>query len=258
VGETAIHLLVGAGKGGVGKSTVSLNLALALAARGRRVALLDADLTGPNIPIMVGLTRYEPRGQWQVAARRPRKLEPVERYGIPIFSSGFLFGEDQNLHAIDMSDLMLRQLLTHVEFGDVELVIVDVPPGSGRIHDSIVKLTTRPHALIVVTPQRVAHLDARKAIDMYRRLRVPVIGGVENMAELRCPNCASPVSLWPEVAADRAIWTLEVPNLGRIPFEPATAADGDAGRPAVATRPDGATAIAFAGVASQVERALFD
>lgn len=240
-----IELLVGAGKGGVGKSTVALNLAVALAARGRRIGLLDADLTGPNLPVMVGLTRYEPREQWSLAGARKQHLESIERFGLRLFSAGLLFGEDQNLRAFDMSDMFLRQLLTAVDFGEPEILVIDVPPGSGRIHQSLASLCGSPRALIVVTPQRVAHLDARKAVDMYRRLQVPILGGVENMT-----------GLWPDGGHDRAIWSLGVDLLGRIPFEAEVGLDGDRGVPAVVARPDGETARAFDALAESVAAAL--
>jgi ATP-binding protein involved in chromosome partitioning len=246
---------VGSGKGGVGKSTVTLNLALAMSSLGRRVGILDADLYGPNIPLMVGLTRHEWTQDWTLASRRKVKLQPVERYGLQIVSAGFILGEDQPLTLEGVSAQMLvRQLINDVAWDSLDVLVIDMPPGTADVQQQLLKVTELAGAVIVVTPQYVAHLDARKAVQMYRRAGVEVLGAVENMAGLRCPHCGGLVEIYPEVPQARSIWSMEVERLGSIPMDPELARAGDAGQ--ALTAADSAQAAAFREVATRLLETL--
>ena len=156
---------IASGKGGVGKSTISLNLALALAERGHQVGLLDADLYGPDIPMMIGLTRQERLRSWDLwRSSGPVRLEPVERFGIRVMSAGFLLGEDQALaFAAPLVQVVLHQLLTRVAWGELDELLVDLPPGTADLQQQLLRLARPSGAVIVVGPQDVAHLDARKS-----------------------------------------------------------------------------------------------
>jgi ATP-binding protein involved in chromosome partitioning len=252
-------IAVGSGKGGVGKSTVSLNLALALVQRGLDVGLLDADLYGPNIPIMVGLTRHRWTEYWTLArpGGRPTRYAPVVRHGLKIVSAGFILGEDQPL-AVDAvtATTMVRQLLNDVEWGEPDYLIVDLPPGTADIQQVLLKGIPVTGALIVVTPQYVAHLDARKAVRLYQRHEVPVLGWVENMGPMACPHCGEPVAVFPEVPPARSIRQLGIEPIGSIPFDPSLGAAGDSGRALVVESPDSAPARAFRALAESLVRTL--
>ncbi len=251
-------LAVGSGKGGVGKSTVSVNLALALAAQGHAVGLLDADLHGPNVPLMLGITKHRWSESWTLArAGRRRLLAPVERHGVKIASAGFILGEDQPFLADALSaTTLIRQLLDDVAWGELDFLVADLPPGTGDIQQVMVQAIPLAGALVVVTPQYVAHLDARKAVRMFQRHRVPVLGSIENMGALRCPHCGEPIELFPRVPAERSLQALGVEPLGSIPFDPAIARAGDSGRAPVVDRPDSAPARVFGEIAAGLVRTL--
>ena len=186
-----IAIAVTSGKGGVGKSTVTLNLALALLERGSSVGVLDADFYGPDIPLMVNLKRTVPLERWMLGRsldREPLTLEPVERYGLKLMSVGFLIGEDQALAMpAQLLQGALRQLLADVEWGELDVLVIDLPPGTAYLQQQLFGMVDLGGALIVVGPQDVAHLDGRKVLDMLRSAGVRVLGGVENMAGLVCP-----------------------------------------------------------------------
>jgi ATP-binding protein involved in chromosome partitioning len=245
-------IAVGSGKGGVGKSTVALNLALALAGRGLRVGLLDADLYGPNIPIMVGLTRHRWTETWTLARPKESRVRyaPVERHGLKIASAGFILGEDQPLGVEAMTaQMMVRQLVTEVAWGELDFLVVDLPPGTADIQQVLLKSVPLTGALVVATPQMVAHLDARKAVRMYQRHNVPVIGWIENMGPMRCPHCGEPVEVFPEVPQERSLRALGVQRLGTIPFDPALGRAGDTGQVLVVEDARGPVPDAFRGLA---------
>lgn len=252
-------IAVGSGKGGVGKSTVSLHLALALVARGLDVGLLDADLYGPNIPLMVGITKHTWTDMWTLARSREQRvrLAPVERYGLKIASAGFILGEDQFLGVEGMTaQTMVRQLLTEVAWGELDVLVVDLPPGTADIQQVLLKAVPVTGALVVATPQYVAHLDARKAVRMYQRHRVPVLGWIENMGPMRCPHCGEPLEVFPTVPEQRSLGSLGVERLGTIPFDPALGRAGDTGQVLVGNGSRGPAASAFHRLAEQVARKL--
>jgi ATP-binding protein involved in chromosome partitioning len=249
---------IASGKGGVGKSTVSLNLALALAERGHRVGLLDADLYGPDIPLMVGLTRQERLRSWDLwRSSGPVRLEPVERFGIRVMSAGFLLGEDQALAFMaPLVEVVLHQLVTRVAWGELDELLVDLPPGTADLQQQLLRLVRPAGAVVVVGPQDVAHLDARKVLDLLGEARVPVLGGVENFTELTCPHCGQPVEVFPRVAHERSIWAAGVARLGRIPMDAAVATAGDTGRPLLLAHPTSRPAQALREAAGHLTAAL--
>jgi ATP-binding protein involved in chromosome partitioning len=213
---------VGSGKGGVGKSTVSLHLALALARRDLTVGLLDADLYGPDIPLMVNLSRAERARQWDFWRRGGDvRREPLERYGIRIMSVGFLVGERQ---AFTMPALLLtaalKQLVAHVDWGSPDVLLIDLPPGTADLQQQLLSVVSLDGAVAVVGPQDVAHLDARRFLEFLRDADVPVLGGIENMSGLVCPHCGERVDVFPPVRDERSIWSDGVVQLGRIPLDP--------------------------------------
>jgi ATP-binding protein involved in chromosome partitioning len=257
----ATHVLaVTSGKGGVGKSTISLNLALALAEQGCRVGLLDADLYGPDIPVMVGLTRTAPLRTWDVARAagyRPLRLEPVERFGIRLMSVGLLLGERQALALPEpLLQPILRQLLVDVAWGELDWLVVDLPPGTADVQQLLLRQLRPSGALVVVGPQDVAHLDAKRVLDLLATLEVRVLGGVENLAELACPHCGTQIQVFPPVRADRSIWSLGVRRLARVPTDPTIARASDSGQPVLVADPGGQPAAVFRKLASAVLTAL--
>ena len=254
----AHRIAVISGKGGVGKSTISLNLALALAGTGAKVGLLDADVYGPDIPVMVNLTRRKPLRFWDLAsARKTLELEPVERFGVKIMSVGFLLAEQQALALPGpMSSLVLHQLATSVDWGELEYLVIDFPPGASEVQQQLLSLLRPSGALIVVSPQDVAHLDAKKVLDLLQRLGIPVLGGFENFSALDCPHCGEPIEVFPTVAPERSIWSLGIDRLGRLPLDPTVARAAETGRPLVATDPTGPPAMAFHQLATAIAEAL--
>jgi ATP-binding protein involved in chromosome partitioning len=257
---TGAVIAVTSGKGGVGKSTVSLNLALALAERGGRVGLLDADFYGPDIPLMVNLKRDEPLQRWllgRTLSRGAMRLEPVERFGLKIMSVGFLIGEAQALTMpAQLLHGALRQLLTDVEWGELDQLLIDLPPGTADLQQQLVDSARISGALVVVGPQDVAHLDARKVVDMLQGSDVPILGGVENMSELVCPHCGERIAVFPSAREERTIWSLGIARLASIPLDPAVAAGGDRGSPIFTSQPEGVQADVYRALAAAVLREL--
>lgn len=249
-------ILVASGKGGVGKSTISLNLALALAEKGSSVGLLDADVYAPDIPLLVNLTRKQHRKSWPMY-RNPRlsaaRMEPVDVFGLKVMSAGFLIGEDQSLSFPASSvNFVLNQLAHQVQWGDLDYLIVDLPPGTADVLQHLVLLLRPSGALIVVGPQDAAHLDAKKVVAMFREHAVPVLGGVENMHELQCPHCHDDIELFPRVRASRAIWAMGIEQLAELPFEPQLAQAAERGKPLLIAAPQSAQAQRFRRLAEHV------
>lgn len=232
------------GKGGVGKSTVTVGLALALRDRGARVGVLDADLYGPNVPRMFGLSRTQDAPHVELTGKR--RLRPYEKDGIELMSVQFLIGEGQAVAwASALTDALVDRLLALTAWGPLDYLLIDLPPGTADVQQKILRAAELTGAILVVTPQDVAHLDAKKVIEMLRRAEIPILGAVENMSGLECPHCGERVDVFPEVSPERAIWALDVERLLQIPLDPTMAAAADAGQP---------TAAHFADLAARVMR----
>jgi ATP-binding protein involved in chromosome partitioning len=243
-------IAVASGKGGVGKSTVAVNLAAALAARGARTGLLDADIYGPSIPTMMGV-RESPR------LDEGRKIVPFERHGVRFMSLGFLVDPDAAL--IWRGPMVMKaidQLLRDVAWGDLDWLVVDLPPGTGDAQLTLAQKVRLAGAVIVTTPQDVALADAIKGVAMFRKVGVPVLGFVENMSWFVCPHCSHRTEVFDHGGARREAERLGVPFLGEIPLDAAIRSAGDAGAPIAATEPDGPRARAFADLALRIEQAL--
>lgn len=219
-------IIVLSGKGGVGKSTIAVNLATALAIRGQRVGLLDIDIHGPSIPIMLGLTNATVHGEEEV-------LHPIMMGGLKVMSLGFLIPnpDDPVIWRGPLKMGAIKQLLTDVNWGELDYLIVDAPPGTGDEPLSICQLIQPlSGAVIVTTPQRVAAADVRKSINFCRRLSVPVLGVIENMSGFVCPKCAEITRIFPGEEGKKMAEDLRVPYLGAIPIDPSVAASADSGR----------------------------
>ena len=215
--------------------------------KGLSVGLVDADLYGPDIPLMVGISREEQARQLHLWRKDAASHEPIERHGVRIMSVGFLIGERQALPmGAPLLTAALNQLIANVEWGDLDVLLIDLPPGTADLQQQLLSVVSLDGALAVVGPQDVAHLDGRKFLDFLRDAGVRVLGGIENMSGLVCPHCGELVEVFPPVADDRSIWSDGAALLGRIPLDPALAAS---------ERFD-AQADAFAGVADRVLDAL--
>ena len=241
---------VASGKGGVGKSTVSVNLAVALAQSGARVGLLDADITGPNLPQMLGATgtpKSSPGG----------KIEPIERHGVKLISIQFFVPEGQPI--VWRGPLIggaIQQFLRDVEWGDLDYLVVDLPPGTSDAQLTLAQAVPLAGAVLVTTPQDVALADVTKALAMFRRMNVPILGIVENMSSFACPHCGEQTEIFGRGGAERLAKEEQLEMLGRVPLEMAVRQGGDAGIPAVAQREAGPAAIALKEVAGAVAARL--
>ncbi len=257
-------LVVGSGKGGVGKSTVSANLAIALAGGGARVGLLDADAYGPSIPLMLGVRKRGPAtgaaavlplGQ-RGGADALTGLTPLVRYGVAVMSVGFFIGEEQAVAPMpDALGLLIRQLLLGVNWGPLDYLIVDLPPGTAEPQATLCRETHIDGALLVTTPQDVARIDTAKALAMFQQAGVPALGLVENMSGFICPHCGERIEIFPPSGQARAVLD-GLPVLAAVPLDPATAASGDRGQPVVVSHPESAAARAFIDLAGQVASQL--
>jgi ATP-binding protein involved in chromosome partitioning len=238
-------IAVASGKGGVGKSTVAVNLALALTARGQRTGLIDADLYGPDVPRMMGLRRRAEASSVTLFARPgapDSRLQTVTKHGVQLASAAFLLGENQAL-AIggDMAQLLIRRLLVDTDWHDLDYLVLDLPPGTADIQQYVFALSGRPMCvLVVVTPQVIAHQDARRLVAHLkqhsgrREAGAVDVAGVENMSGQVCPSCGETTPLYPSAPAAESIWGL-IPRLASIPFSHRAARDADEGRPVMVT-----------------------
>lgn len=254
-------IAVASGKGGVGKSTVAVNLALGLAARGHRAGLLDADVHGPNVPLMLGVRRKESVRGWEAmlpvgtASGEPaEKLPPLERYGIKMMSVGLLVGEEQSamLENVSMVGWMVRHLLTMVDWGELDILLIDFPPGTSEPQATLLETVELDGVVMVVTPQDLALLDSTRAMNAFTRSGVPMTGVVENMSYLICPCCNERIQVFHRSQVPRAIMAGDVPLLAEIPIEPAISEAADTGRPMLITHPESRQAAVFLELADRV------
>jgi ATP-binding protein involved in chromosome partitioning len=238
---------VASGKGGVGKSTLSCNLALALRAQGLRVGLMDADIYGPSVPKLFGLGGQKPR------LISGKILEPLEGHGIKVMSIGFLVEEESAMiWRGPMVMSAITQMLREVAWGELDVLLVDMPPGTGDAQLTMAQATPLAGAVIVSTPQDLALIDARRGVAMFKKVEVPILGVVENMATFVCPNCGHESHPFGHGGARREAEKLGVPFLGEVPLDIAIRENSDAGRPVVAVDPDGPQARAFRDIAATV------
>jgi ATP-binding protein involved in chromosome partitioning len=240
------HIIaVASGKGGVGKSTTSANLALAFAAKGLRVGLLDADVYGPSMPLMFGITRKP--------TSHGKTIEPIEAYGLKLMSIGFLIDQDTAMvWRGPMVMSAITQMLRDVEWGELDVLFVDMPPGTGDAQLTMAQQTRLAGAVIVSTPQDMALTDARRGIAMFRKVDVPILGVIENMSYFCCPNCNHRTDLFGHGGAATEADRQGVSFLGEIPLHARIRELSDAGTPVVAAEPNGPHAAAYAAIAERV------
>ncbi len=240
-------IAIGSGKGGVGKSTVSANLAVALALAGARVGLLDADIYGPNLPRMLGASRQP--------SQRDGKIVPVEAWGLRFMSMGLLVSQGE---AVVWRGPMLhgaiKSFLHDVDWGELDYLLVDLPPGTGDVQLSLIQQTFVAGAVVVTTPSTVAVEDAVKAVSMFQKLQVPVLGVIENMSHFICPDCGSRHDIFATGVGEQRALAMGLPFLGAIPLHSSVRAAGDEGRPVVASDPESPYALALRQIAGQLAR----
>ena len=237
---------VASGKGGVGKSTTAVNLALGLASSGKKVGLMDADIYGPSMPRMMGITG-------QPVSDDGKTLHPMENYGIKVMSIGFLVEEDTPMiWRGPMVQSALEQMIRDVNWGDLDVLIVDMPPGTGDAQLTMAQRVPLTGAVIVSTPQDIALLDARKGLNMFRKVDVPVFGIIENMSYFTCPKCGERSEIFSHGGAKNEADRLGCDFLGEIPLDMEIRATSDQGHPITVSQPDGAHAKSYTLIATNV------
>jgi ATP-binding protein involved in chromosome partitioning len=237
-------IAVGAGKGGVGKTTVAVNLAIALAKLGGKVAMIDGDIYGPNVPIMLGLdTQLTTDGD---------KIVPAEKYGIQIVSMGFLTqGDDPVIWRGPMLHGVIQQFFREVRWAEVDYLVVDLPPGTGDVALSLAQTVPVSGAIVVTTPQAVSLADTRRAVRMYQKLNIPTLGLIENMSHFVCPNCQHESDIFGKGGGESLAESMAVPFLGRIPIYEPIRVGGDDGVPIVVKEPESVAGRAFLSAAER-------
>ncbi|MBU2512959.1 Mrp/NBP35 family ATP-binding protein [bacterium] len=241
-------VLVASGKGGVGKSTVAINLALSLKAIGKRVSLMDADVYGPSIPIMLGVRN-------EALKLTGSQIKPINKFGIDFISVGNMVKEDQALiWRGPMTHQVIQQILRDSAWPGGDYMIIDLPPGTGDVQLSISQLTSATGAVIVCTPQDVALLDARKAVGMFDKVNIPVLGIIENMSYFVCPKCGAETPIFSKGGAERESKAQNVPFIGRVPIEIDIRLGSDNGEPIVHSMPDSSSAKHFIEMAKTLDK----
>jgi ATP-binding protein involved in chromosome partitioning len=239
-------IAIASGKGGVGKSTVTVNLAIALAQTGAKVGLMDADVYGPSIPLMMGCAEDRPY-------TRDSKIVPIERFGVHLMSLGFLLEEGQAvLWRGPMVAGTVRQLLADVDWGELDYLLVDLPPGTGDAPMSLAQLAPLTGVVIVTTPHNVAGNIAGKAAALFRRLNTPLLGVVENMGAFVCPSCGETSQIFAGMPGSELAKTLKIPYLGSVPLDPMVSKASDDGVPSLIAWPDRPQGEAFRTIAGNL------
>ena len=242
---------IGSGKGGVGKTTLAVNLAVALAKLGYRTGLIDADIYGPNVPLMLGSTD-QPR------VLENNQIQPNEAHGVKVISIGFISPGDKPLVMRGpMLHQIIRQFLQQVAWGDLDILLIDLPPGTGDVVISLVQTVPLTGAVVVSTPSDVSLQDARKALEMFRQVNVDILGIVENMSHFTCPHCHQEIDIFARGGAERTASEFNIPFLGSVELVPEIRHGGDTGSPVALAGPDSPLAAQFYAIASHLaERAL--
>jgi len=245
-------IAVASGKGGVGKSTTAVNLAVAMAQTGARVGLLDADIYGPSVPRMMGLAGYKPEIDYD-----NKTFYPLENYGVKTISIGYLVEENQAMiWRGPMVSGALSQLLTDVVWGELDYLFVDMPPGTGDVQLTLTQKVPVTGAVLVTTPQDIALLDCRKGIEMFKKANVPTIGIAENMSQFICPHCGESSPIFAEGGAERLSGEYNTKVLAHIPLDIAIREKADEGTPIVAAAPDSEQAQVYQALAGEVARKI--
>jgi ATP-binding protein involved in chromosome partitioning len=239
-----MRVLLFTGKGGVGKTTVAVNLAIALAKCGGKVGIIDADIYGPNVPIMLGIkTQLTTDGQ---------KILPAEKYGLQVVSMGFLTADDAPIiWRGPMLHGALQQFFREVRWNELDYLVVDLPPGTGDIALSLSQTVPVAGAIVVTTPQQVSLADSRRAVAMYRKLNIPTLGIIENMSYFVCPNCSHQADIFGSGGGEGMASALDIPFLGRIPIYQPIREGSDSGVPLVISEPESPAARAFISAAER-------
>jgi ATP-binding protein involved in chromosome partitioning len=250
---------VASGKGGVGKTTVAVNLALALHLDGIRVGLFDADLHGPNIPLMLGIRPKPSAGRPLnipvVRADRRPYIPPLERFGLKAMSLGLLMGDTDTIIADGpLAGRMIRQTLQDVLWGELDVLLLDFPPGTGEPQQTLLKTIHLDGVLLVTTPQDLSLMDTSRSLGLFRQTGVPILGVIENMSFLYCPHCGEPIEVFARSQREWAITDTLCEPLGRIPLHMTLSRGIDTGHPLLQTIPDSPEAMAFRRLAAEVSR----